>query len=225
VTTRASLAARERRRHARLRQLEQSLRLEGYGRIAGVDEVGMGPLAGPVVACAVILPPGARLRGLDDSKKLPRALRERLAEEIAALALDLGVGFVTVDEIDTLNIYRAGLEAMRRAVAALAAPPDVLGVDARRVPGIDCRQESMHKGDGRVAAIAAASVVAKVRRDSYMAELDRQHPGYGFARHSGYSTREHLAALRSLGPCPAHRRSFEPVRAAHARLVPPCPTS
>jgi ribonuclease HII len=225
VTKRASLQARERRRHARLRKLEHDLRLEGYARIAGVDEVGMGPLAGPVFACAVILPPGARLRGLDDSKKLPRALRERLAEEIASLALDLGVGWVSVEEIDALNIYRAGLEAMRRAVAALSAPPDVLVVDSRRVPGVDCRQESLHKGDGRVAAIAAASVVAKVRRDAHMAELDHLYPGYGFARHSGYSTREHFAALRSLGPCPAHRRSFEPVRAAEARLAPPCPTS
>jgi ribonuclease HII len=217
VTTRARLAARERRRHARLGLLERRLRDEGYARIAGVDEVGIGPLAGPVVAAAVVLPPDARLRGLDDSKKLTRALRERLAAEIAEVALDLGVGFVDVDEVDALNVYRAGLEAMRRAVAALAAPPDVLVVDARRVPGVACRQESLAGGDARVAAIAAASVVAKVRRDAHMAELDHCHPGYGFARHAGYGTPEHLAALRQLGPCPVHRRSFEPVRAAAAR--------
>ncbi len=225
MTTRARLAARERRRHVRLGELERRLRLEGYTRIAGVDEVGIGPLAGPVVAAAVVLPPDARLRGLDDSKKLARAVRERLADEIAKLALDLGVGFVSVEEVDALNVYRAGLEAMRRAVAALAAPPDVLVVDARRVPGVACRQESLHGGDARVAAIAAASVVAKVRRDACMAELDRHHPGYGFARHAGYGTPEHLAALRALGPCAIHRRSFEPVRAAAARTPMPCRTS
>ena len=226
-----SLAARARResfersRLYGLFALERELADRGHARIAGVDEVGMGPLAGPVVAAAVILPSDAWLPGLDDSKRLSRAARERLAREIEQVAVEIAFGSVGPDEIDRLNIYQAGLLAMRRAVEALGAPPDALVVDARRVPGIACRQESLVGGDSRVAAIAAASIVAKVWRDARMAELDRHHPGYGFARHAGYGTPEHLAALSLLGPSPIHRRSFEPVRACAARRRDACPTS
>ena len=226
-----SLAARrrreaaERRRLSRLFELELTLARDGHVRIAGVDEVGMGPLAGPVVAAAVVLRADAWLPGLDDSKRLTRAARERLAGEIELAAVDIAFGSAEPDEIDRVNIYQAGLLAMRRAVEALAAPPDAVLVDARRVPGIRCRQEAVTGGDSRVAAIAAASIVAKVRRDAHMRELDRHHPGYGFAQHVGYSTAEHLAALDALGPSPIHRRSFEPVRASAARHEGPCPTS
>jgi len=215
----------ERRRLSGLFALERGLARAGHVRIAGVDEVGMGPLAGPVVAAAVILPPDAWLPGLDDSKRLSRAARERLAREVERVAIDHAFGSVDPAEIDRVNIYQAGLLAMRRAVEALAAPPDALVVDARRVPGIRCRQESVVGGDARVAAIAAASIVAKVWRDAHMAALDRHHPGYGFAHHAGYGTPEHLAALAALGPSPIHRRSFEPVRACAARFGDACPTS
>ena len=217
--------AAERSRLAKLFALERELVRAGHTRIAGVDEVGMGPLAGPVVAAAVILPQGAWLPGLDDSKRLSRGARERLAREIERVAVGIGIGSAEPGEIDRVNIYQAGLLAMRRAVLALDAPPDALCVDARRVPGIACHQESIVGGDARVAAIAAASIVAKVWRDARMVELDRHHPGYGFARHAGYGTPEHLAALTELGPSPIHRRSFEPVRACASRLRDACPTS
>ncbi len=226
-----SLSARARReevercRLAGLFALERELASEGYARIAGVDEVGMGPLAGPVVAAAVILPADAWLPGLDDSKRLSRVARERLAGEIERIAVGVALGSVEPGEIDRVNVYRAGLLAMRRAVDGLASPPDVLVVDSRRVPGVACRQESLVGGDSRVAAIAAASVVAKVWRDARMAELARHHPGYGFDRHSGYGTPEHLEVLARLGPSPIHRRSFEPVRASAARFGDSCRTS
>jgi ribonuclease HII len=222
---RARRETAERNRLSGLFALERELASLGHTRIAGVDEVGMGPLAGPVVAAAVILPPDAWLPGLNDSKRLSRIARERIAREIEHVAVDIALGSVEPDEIDRVNIYQAGLLAMRRAVEALAAPPDALVVDARRVPGVICRQESLVGGDSRVAAIAAASIVAKVWRDARMAELDRHHPGYGFARHAGYGTPEHLAALAALGPSAIHRRSFEPVRACAARFGDACRTS
>jgi ribonuclease HII len=225
LDARARREAAERSRLAQLFALERKLASEGYARIAGVDEVGMGPLAGPVVAAAVILPADAWLPGLDDSKRLSRVARERLAREIERIALGVALGSVDPDEIDRVNVFRAGLLAMRRAVEALATAPDALVVDARRVPGVACRQESIVGGDSRVAAIAAASIVAKVYRDARMAELDRHHPGYGFARHAGYGTPEHLAALSKLGPSPIHRHSFEPVRACASRAGDPCRTS
>jgi ribonuclease HII len=215
----------EQLRLADLYALERGLASRGYARVAGVDEVGMGPLAGPVVAAAVILPPDAWLPGLDDSKRLSRGARERLAREIGAIAIDAAFGIVEPDEIDRVNIYQAGLLAMRRAVEALVLPADALVVDARRVPGVACHQESVVGGDSRIAAIAAASIVAKVFRDARMAELDRHHPGYGFARHAGYGTPEHLEALSALGPSPIHRYSFEPVRRSRARSANACPTS
>lgn len=222
---RARRESAERKRLFGLFSLERELASLGHTRVAGVDEVGMGPLAGPVVAAAVILPPDAWLPGLNDSKRLSRISRARLAGEIERVAVGIGFGSVEPDEIDRVNIYQAGLLAMRRAVEALATPPDALVVDARRVPGISCRQESLVGGDSRVAAIAAASIVAKVWRDARMAELDRHHPGYGFARHAGYGTPEHLEALAALGPSAIHRRSFAPVRACAAHFGDPCHTS
>ncbi len=208
---RAQRAAEERRRLDRLYARMRRLQAAGARRVAGVDEVGMGPLAGPVVAAAVVLPSRPRLPGLDDSKRLDRDARESLAAAIRAQAWDLAVAEVAPGEIDRLNIYRAGLEAMRRAVAALGQRPDHVLVDARTIPGIRAPQTPIVGGDAAEAAIAAASVVAKVHRDALMGRLDAEHPGYGFARHKGYPTREHLAALERLGPSPIHRRSFAPV--------------
>lgn len=205
---------RQRRQAARLGVLlrpERELWRQGYQRIAGVDEVGVGPLAGPVVAAAVVFPTDVRIRGVDDSKKLPAAVRERLAAEIRSAAIAVGVGIVAVEDVDRLNVYQAALEAMRRAVCALSVVPDHLLVDARRVPGIDAPQLPLIKGDARSFSIAAASIVAKVTRDALMTELDARYPEYGFAAHMGYGTRAHLDAIERHGPCPAHRRSFAPV--------------
>jgi ribonuclease HII len=186
----------------------------GIHHVAGVDEVGMGPLAGPVVAAAVVLPPGTRLDGVADSKVLPAPVRERLAAEIRRRALAVGVAVVEAEEIDRVNIYQAGLRALRRAVEALTVVPGFVLVDGREIPGLTMPQSAYPKGDAFVCSIAAASIVAKVHRDALMRELDERYPGYGFARHMGYSTRAHFAAIRTLGPSPIHRRSFAPVRAA-----------
>jgi ribonuclease HII len=164
-----------------------------------------------VVAAAVVLPERVALPGLDDSKRLAPELRERLAAEIRAQALALALAEVWPDEIDRRNVYRAGLEAMRRAVLALPLAPDHVLVDARTIPGIAAEQTPLVGGDARDGSIAAASVVAKVHRDAIMVRLDGEFPGYGFAEHKGYATASHLAALRRRGPCPVHRRSFAPV--------------
>lgn len=208
---RAAELDREARRFARLLRLRARLAAGGARVVAGVDEVGVGPLAGPVVAAAVVLPPRPRLPGLDDSKRLTRLARERLAEAIAGQAEDCAVAEVWVEEIDRRNIYQAALVAMQRAVEGLADRPDHVLVDARRIPGIAVPQTPIVGGDGCDASIAAASVVAKVHRDRIMERLDGTYPGYGFARHMGYATREHLRALRRLGVTPVHRRSFSPV--------------
>jgi ribonuclease HII len=208
---RAGQIEREQRRFARLLALRQRLFAGGARRVAGVDEVGVGPLAGPVVAAAVVLPERPRLPGLDDSKRLSRAARERLAREIHAQAIAVSVAEVSVSEIDRHNIYQASLIAMRLAVEALDPQPDHVLVDARHIPGISPAQTAIVGGDGLDASIAAASIVAKVYRDALMARLDREYPGYGFSRHKGYGTREHLSALRRLGATPVHRRSFAPV--------------
>jgi ribonuclease HII len=194
--------------------LETLLWRVGIHHVAGVDEVGMGPLAGPVVAAAVVLPPGTRLDGVADSKVLPAPVRERLAAEIRRRALAVGVAVVEAEEIDRVNIYQAGLRALRRAVEALTVVPGFVLVDGREIPGLTMPQSAYPKGDAFVCSIAAASIVAKVHRDALMRELDERYPGYGFARHMGYSTRAHFAAIRTLGPSPIHRRSFAPVRAA-----------
>ncbi len=205
----------ERRKAGRMGVLlrgERVFRQAGARFIAGVDEAGVGPLAGPVVAAAVVLPKTFRERGVDDSKRVTPAERERLADRIRDAALGVGIGVVDVEDIDRLNIYHAALLAMRRAVEALPLTPDHVLVDARTIPGITVPQTPIIKGDQRSYSIAAASIVAKVTRDALMAELDRQYPVYGFARHMGYGTAEHQAAIKRFGPCPIHRRSFSPVR-------------
>ncbi len=181
--------------------------------LAGVDEVGRGPLAGDVVAAAVILDPARPIEGLRDSKKLSEARREALALEIREHALAWCVARASVAEIDDLNILQASLLAMRRAVDGLSAAPGYVLVDGNRLPRWDYRSEPVVKGDDRVPAIAAASILAKVQRDRELVELEGMYPGYGFARHKGYPTAEHLEALRRLGVTPVHRRSFAPVRA------------
>jgi len=207
----------EERRLQRLLAHERPLWGAGFARLAGVDEAGMGTLAGPVVAAAVILPQGLRPAGLDDSKKLDEPTRERLAAEVKAGAMAWAVGQASPEEVDRLNVYRAGLLAMRRAVEALAVRPDHLLVDARRIPELAIPQLAIVKGDQKSLAIAAASVVAKTTRDALMLEEERRWPGYGFARHKGYGAPEHLEALKRLGPCAIHRRTYTPVREALGR--------
>lgn len=185
--------------------------------LAGVDEAGRGPLAGPVAVAAVILDPARRIDGLGDSKALSEAARNALYPLIQAQALAFSIVLVHADEIDRLNILRATLEGMRRAVDALPITPTRVLVDGNRAPtGLSIDAEAIVRGDARVAAISAASILAKVARDRWMRDLDAAHPGYGFAAHKGYPTPEHLDALRRLGPCPEHRRSFAPVRAAQS---------
>ena len=204
---------RERRLHLDgLLHFERVLWRSGIERLAGVDEAGCGPLAGPVVAAAVIFPAAAVIEGIDDSKRLDPGVREVLAREIRARARAVAVGLAAVEEIDRLNIYRAALLAMRRAVEALPEPPQHLLVDARQIPGLAIPQNTFNKGDGINYSIAAASIIAKTHRDRLMEELDRQYPGYGFARHKGYCTAAHQEAIRRLGPSPVHRTSFTYLR-------------
>jgi ribonuclease HII len=183
------------------------------GLIAGVDEAGRGPLAGPVVAAAVILDELQPIKGLRDSKTLGPVTRERLALEVRAKALCCSVGLASVEEIDRLNILQATLLAMRRAVEGLRLLPALVLVDGNRLPLLSMPAEAVVKGDTKVAAISAASIVAKVHRDGLLMALHELHPAYGFAAHKGYPTAEHLAALRLHGACSVHRRSFAPVRA------------
>jgi ribonuclease HII len=209
----ANRAEGQRLRH--LLRFETELWAAGHVHIAGVDEAGMAPLAGPVVAAAVVLPRSYKLKGLDDSKKvLDPERRCQLAEAVKRDAVVWGVGRAEVEEVDQLNIYHAGLLAMRRAVEALALIPDFVLVDARRIPHCPAPQRGIIHGDALSASIAAASMIAKTTRDALMAEYDMQYPGYGFAVHKGYPTPQHEEALRTLGACPLHRRSFAPVREA-----------
>ncbi|KFN49635.1 ribonuclease HII [Arenimonas composti] len=183
-------------------------------RTAGVDEAGRGPLAGPVAVAAVILHPRRVPEGLDDSKALAESRREELEPQIRAAAIAWHVEFVDVAEIDRLNILHATMAGMSRAVHALLPCAERVLVDGNRLPpGLPCKARAIVGGDALEPAIMAASILAKVARDRLMRELDRQHPGYGFAMHKGYGTPEHVDALRRLGPCPLHRRSFAPVRA------------
>lgn len=179
--------------------------------IAGVDEAGRGPLAGPVLAAAVILDELHPIKGLADSKKLSARKREQLFDEIRAKALCFSVAQASVQEIDTLNILQATLLAMRRAVEGLRLSPKLVLVDGNRLPVLPMRAEAIVKGDALVAAISAASILAKVTRDRWCLEVDDLYPAYGFARHKGYGTAEHLAALQAHGACPVHRTSFRPV--------------
>jgi ribonuclease HII len=193
----------------------------GIVRVAGVDEVGLGPWAGPVVAAAVIFPRGGRIiAGIDDSKKLTPGKRAQLAHEIRLHAADVSLGVVEVEEVDERGVHHAGLEAMRRAVTGLAPAADHLLVDARHIPDVEVPQSAFVRADAFIYSVAAASIVAKVHRDAIMCDLDGEFPGYGFARHMGYGTASHLAALRALGPCRVHRRSFSPVRRALTHNLP-----
>lgn len=181
--------------------------------VCGVDEAGRGPLAGPVVAAAVVLHPRRRIDGVRDSKLLTPLARERLADEIRGAALAWAIGVATVEEIDRFNILRASLLAMQRAVEALQPAADRAIVDGKHLPPLRIPARAIVDGDATEPAISAASILAKTHRDALMRELDARFPGYGFAEHVGYSTPEHLQRLRELGPCAAHRRSFAPVRA------------
>jgi len=196
-----------------LLRFEIELWEQGFSFIAGVDEAGMAPLAGPVVAAAVILPRNYKLRRLNDSKQiLDVTLRDQLAQHIKQDAVVWSVGRADVEEIDSLNIYHAGLLAMRRAVEGLASQPDFVLVDARRIPHCATPQRGIIHGDALSASIAAASIIAKTTRDALMAGFDSLHPGYNFATHKGYPTPEHCRLLKELGAAPIHRRSFTRVR-------------
>lgn len=188
--------------------------------IAGVDEAGRGPLAGPVFAAAVILDPARPIVGLADSKKLGAARREQLADKIRTRALAWALGRAGVEEIDRLNILQASLLAMQRAVAALPIVPAKVLVDGNRCPRLACPCQAIVKGDATVPVISAASILAKVARDAELRELHDRYPAYNFARHKGYLTTAHLDALRRHGPCPEHRRSFAPVAAVLQTLIP-----
>ena len=180
--------------------------------LCGVDEVGRGPLAGPVTAAAVMLDPERPIDGLRDSKKLSAAARERLADAIRERAAAWCVAEASVAEIDQLNILQATMLAMQRAVAGLGRAPDDVWVDGNRCPNWEWRSQAVVKGDDKIAAIAAASILAKTARDQYMCRLHDDYPAYGFAKHMGYGTAAHLAALKAHGACPQHRRSFAPVK-------------
>lgn len=197
-----------------------SLLFETAGLVAGVDEAGRGPLAGPVVAAAVILDVRAPIEGLADSKVLTALRRERLSEEIRVKALAWCVAEASVDEIDTLNILHATMLAMRRAVEGLRLKPAKVLVDGNRLPTLRVPAEAIVKGDATVASISAASILAKVHRDAWCRQLHERFPHYGFADHKGYATVEHLAALKEHGACPEHRRSFAPVREALPGALP-----
>ncbi|MCY3826629.1 MAG: ribonuclease HII [Candidatus Dadabacteria bacterium] len=186
--------------------------ISGSGRIiAGVDEAGRGCLAGPVVAGAVILDENRPIHGLRDSKALSEKRRNELFEQIREKALAYSVGMTAAEEIDRINILRAALLAMEKAVLSLGRKPDFLLIDGNSKTSLPIRQKAIIKGDSKCASIAAASIVAKVTRDRMMTEIEREYPGYGFSRHKGYPTKEHLGALRNLGPCPIHRKSFKGV--------------
>ena len=207
----------EKERAERLRldsmlNFERVLWRTGIKSIAGVDEVGVGPLAGPVVAAAVVFPPGAEVAGVDDSKRLDPEQRAKMETAIRSAGAAIGIGMADVGEIDRLNIYHAALLAMRRAVEALPSTPEHILVDARTIPGVAVPQNSFFKGDGINFSIAAASIIAKTYRDRLMEELEKKYPGYGFAQHKGYSTPEHQNAIRGLGPCPVHRMSYQFIR-------------
>ncbi len=194
--------------------LEEAARKHGALHIAGVDEVGRGPIFGPVVAAAVIFPEGCHPQGIDDSKKLTEKKRIALDTEIRTNAIAFAIAAIDVETIDRINIRRASLLAMRLAVSQLALAPDCLLIDGKDTIDWPCTQQSVVKGDATSVSIAAASILAKVYRDRMIVEMDEKFPGYGLARHKGYGTATHLAALARLGPTPLHRRSFGPVAQA-----------
>ncbi len=190
---------------------DESFRAKGFQRIAGIDEAGRGPLAGPVVASAVVLPPLKKIEGLRDSKKVPEKERETLFMDVLCSCLDVGVGIVDAEIIDRINILRATKRAMQMAVEDLTFGADLLLIDAVGLASLSVDQVSITKGESRSASIAAASIIAKVVRDGIMRNYDGMYPEYGFAHHKGYSTKEHIEKIVLHGPCPIHRRSFEKV--------------
>ncbi|UOF89338.1 ribonuclease HII [Fodinisporobacter ferrooxydans] len=192
-------------------QFDQSYRESHGSHVAGIDEAGRGCLAGPVVAAAVILPVGIYIDGLNDSKQMSPLLRESVYDEILAHAVSYGIGIVSADDIDAYNILQATYEAMRQAIGQLSVVPDVLLNDAVQIPEVSIQQISILQGDAKSFSIAAASVLAKVTRDRLMREYSIQYPEYGFSKHVGYGTSEHIAALRTYGPCPIHRLTFAKV--------------
>ncbi len=189
-----------------LREYEE--KYSEYDFICGIDEVGRGPLAGPVMACAVILPKGCRILGINDSKKLSEKKREELYDIITKEAVSYAIGAATPERIDEINILQATYEAMREAIKKLSVTPDILLNDAVTIPGVDITQVPIIKGDAKSITIGAASIVAKVTRDRYMVEMSDKYPEYGFASNKGYGSAAHIAALKEYGPCPIHRRSF-----------------
>jgi ribonuclease HII len=191
---------------------DESLRKKGFLRIAGIDEAGRGPLAGPVVAAAVILKEGIRIERLRDSKKVPEKERETLFYQVKSSSIDIGIGIVGPEEIDRINIVRATQHSMQLAVKDLSTPPDILIIDAMYLPSIPVRQISFIRGESISASVAAASIIAKFTRDKIMLNYHQQYPEYNFKKHKGYSTREHLDMLRLCGPCPIHRKSFYGVK-------------
>lgn len=202
----------EERRLENLYKYESQLYGRGIKYIAGVDEAGRGPLAGPVVAAAVILPAHLKIYGLDDSKKLSPAKRSELAKQIKERALGWGLGVGTVADIEVHNIHHASLLAMKRALEALNTAPEYVLADGFAIPGINTRQTAIKKGDSLSASIASASIIAKETRDSMMREYDKEFPHYGFSKHKGYPTSEHIKALKKWGPSPLHRRGYKPIR-------------
>lgn len=180
----------------------------GCGLICGIDEVGRGPLAGPVVAGACILPKNCDILYINDSKQVSEKMREKLYDEIAEKAVAVAVGIATPERIDEINILQATFEAMREAISKLGSKPDILLNDAVTIPGVDIRQVPIIKGDAKSISIGAASIYAKVTRDRMMAEYDKLYPEYGFAKHVGYGTKDHIDAIKKYGPCPIHRRTF-----------------
>ncbi|HUY41378.1 MAG TPA: ribonuclease HII [Candidatus Dormibacteraeota bacterium] len=209
---------RERRRLHRLHLLENAARERGYLLVAGIDEVGRGPLAGPVIAACVVVSKPLMLPGLNDSKQVRPEQRRRLAEQIKERADAWAIGSASVAEIDRLNIYYASVLAMERAIEALSCVPEYLFTDAIRIRSFAGPQEPLIKGDERCAVVAAASIVAKVYRDALLEQLDREDPRYGFAAHKGYSTPEHIAALERYGPCAHHRANWARVQALMLEL-------
>lgn len=190
---------------------DESIRRDGFKVIAGVDEAGRGPLAGPVVAAAVILPQGLKIDGVRDSKKVPEKERERLFKEIMALAKGVGVGIAGTEEIDTVNILGATKLAMQTALKKLGGQPDIILIDALYLKAVKTKQMSIIKGDAKSASIAAASIIAKVTRDRLMFQYHSTYPQYGFDRHKGYATKAHIESIMKYGPCPIHRKSFRKV--------------
>ena len=189
-------------------QYDESLRKKGFLRLAGIDEAGRGPLAGPVVAAAVVLKEGIRITGLRDSKRVPEKEREYLFREVQNSSEDIGIGIVGPEDIDRLNILRAAKLAMQHAVEHLSVTPDILVIDAVSIPSVPIKQLTPVKGESISASVAAASIIAKCTRDRIMCEYHQQYPQYSFDKHKGYSTREHIEMILLYGPCPIHRRSF-----------------